>query len=475
MLYSVICGREFKKMTFQPREYQERALDLLQSFREKQQNVLLELDCGLGKRFITYQLVESVYPDTRFVILVHSTSSLDETTHYLSEEYGGVTGFGWLNNRTPSRIRAKILEEKRVIVSTPQILVNTLNRNKNALENANALLINEVDKLVRRMGHRRVLIHPWRQLLEFFADQWVVGMSGTLRDSHVIFDDLQLQIRGELETLREFIPRCELITMEDFAGTDVDQFVAMTDIRIQKVDHPVIQQLCEVMDKKIKEVREQIFAEIREEEPGLIEKLGGNVYQLVTHLPASTELRQQYMGLTLLRKYLFSMTTNRLKKHLWRLEENALKLDKLPAIPPKIMVLPNLVNSSNKSVILCSYIDTVKQITEYLSPSKQMFNLTGRIIDKNKVLAEFKACDKPACLVISPVGERDLDIPQADLLILYDVVNTVKTVYQRLKRIRKGNVVILCYGNTSEEKKVGRLLEKMVSRYPWSLTTTNNI
>ena len=90
-------------------------------------------------------------------------------------------------------------------------------------------------------------------------------------------------------------------------------------------------------------------------------------------------------------------------------------------------------------------------------------------MDKNKVLEEFKHSTKSASLVISPVGERDLDIPQADLLIIYDVVNTVKTVYQRLKRIRKGKIVVLCYEDTSEEKKVSRLLENMARRYPWSI------
>ena len=456
-------------MTFQLREYQEQALALLKLFRERHNNVLLELDCGLGKRFITYKLVEASYPTTHFVILVHSTSSLEETTHYLREEYGGVTGLGWLDNRTPSKLRAKILETNRVVVSTPQILANTLKRNREALERIEAVIINEVDKIVRRVGDRRVMVHPWRGLLELFTDRWIVGMSGTLRDDHVIFDDHQLKIRSELETLREFIPRSELIAMEAFAGTDVEQFVAMTEIRVQKVENAAISKLCGVLDANIKEVREEILAEVREEDPTLVEQLGRDVYRAITHLPASTDLRQRYMSLTLLRKYVYSMTTSRLRKHLWRLEEEDLRLH-LPLIPPKMQILPKIVQHSPKSVILCSYIDTVEQIAQSLKKAgKEVFTLTGRSLDKNKTLAEFKTCNKPAGLVISPVGERDLDIPQADLLIVYDVVNTVKTVYQRLKRIRKGDIVILCYENTSEEKKVTRLLEKMVRRYPWSI------
>ncbi|MFX0212347.1 MAG: helicase-related protein, partial [Candidatus Hodarchaeota archaeon] len=165
------------------------------------------------------------------------------------------------------------------------------------------------------------------------------------------------------------------------------------------------------------------------------------------------------------------------KKHLWKLEDEVLPLENLPYITPKTKILVKLVQNSFKSVILCSYIDMVKQIEQQLIKSgKRVFILTGRSADKNKVLEEFKHSSKSASLVISPVGERDLDIPQADLLIIYDVVNTVKTVYQRLKRIRKGKIIILCYEDTSEEKKVSRLLENMVRRYPWSikLNTTLN-
>ena len=74
----------------------------------------------------------------------------------------------------------------------------------------------------------------------------------------------------------------------------------------------------------------------------------------------------------------------------------------------------------------------------------------------------------PSGFYLGGVGERDIDIPQADLLIVYDVVNTVKTMYQRMKRTRGGTVLTLCYRDTFEEKKVNRLLSEIAKRYPWS-------
>ena len=73
---------------------------------------------------------------------------------------------------------------------------------------------------------------------------------------------------------------------------------------------------------------------------------------------------------------------------------------------------------------------------------------------------------------MTSVGERDLDIPQAKLLIVYDSINTVKTMYQRMKRTRGGLVLCLFYEKTFEERKITRLLREIGERYPWSSIIT---
>jgi ERCC4-related helicase len=104
-----------------------------------------------------------------------------------------------------------------------------------------------------------------------------------------------------------------------------------------------------------------------------------------------------------------------------------------------------------------------------LSKAKvRTFTLTGRVLDKGPVIAQFKAAKPPAALILSPVGERDLDIPDADLLIICDVVNTTKTIYQKMKRTRGGRVVFLTYADTSEVGKVRRLIDNIMQKYPWS-------
>ncbi|MFW9837605.1 MAG: DEAD/DEAH box helicase family protein, partial [Candidatus Thorarchaeota archaeon] len=109
------------KTKYTPRGYQ---IHILNEVEQKEgKPLLLELDCGLGKRFVTHQLVTVKYPNSKIIIVVHSSSSLAETVDYLKGEYGGLEDdLGELSSRVPSGRRAYILKEKRVIVATPQVL-----------------------------------------------------------------------------------------------------------------------------------------------------------------------------------------------------------------------------------------------------------------------------------------------------------------------------------------------------------------
>ncbi|MBY8999044.1 MAG: hypothetical protein KGD60_15060, partial [Candidatus Thorarchaeota archaeon] len=69
------------KTKYTPRGYQTHILE--EVGKRVGTPILLELDCGLGKRFITHQLVAEKFPDSKIIIVVHSSSSLAETVDYL--------------------------------------------------------------------------------------------------------------------------------------------------------------------------------------------------------------------------------------------------------------------------------------------------------------------------------------------------------------------------------------------------------
>jgi superfamily II DNA or RNA helicase len=162
------------------------------------------------------------------------------------------------------------------------------------------------------------------------------------------------------------------------------------------------------------------------------------------------------------------MMPQQLGKFLWKVD--GLDKSHLPVLPGKVKKIAELAQSADKIVVLCSYITTVKTIAKHLTINKvKVFELTGRIFDKNAVLQSFRKYKGKAALIMSPIGERDIDLPEADLLIIFDCVRTSKTVYQQLKRIRGGKGLFLYYDNSYEAKKVNDVIQTILHRYPWSI------
>ncbi|MFW9815161.1 MAG: helicase-related protein, partial [Candidatus Thorarchaeota archaeon] len=141
----------------------------------------------------------------------------------------------------------------------------------------------------------------------------------------------------------------------------------------------------------------------------------------------------------------------------------------LPTVSPKVTSVLRIVVQHRKSVVLTSYLEMVSQVEDVLSKSGlKVLRITGETRDKGEVLKNFREDDDAQVLVMSPVGERDLDLPQADVMIICDTINTSKTMYQKFKRTRGGLVILLAYSGTSEVLKVQRLMNRILERYPWS-------
>jgi hypothetical protein len=460
---------------FDTRQYQEHILRRIQENRDR--NILVELDCGLGKRVLTYKLVTETYPDTRFVITVNSSSSLQETAQYLEVEYGGVEGLGVLSPRVQGPRRIHMLKQSRVVLCTARVLANVLKKGELTPKDFDSLLINEVDTILRRVGQNRVLIQPWSFLLDFFKDRWLIGLSGTLRDDHVVFDNAQLHIRDELQTLAAFFKNVELISMDELAGTDLGDHIKPTVLDIASVHNPVIRATAMVLDNLIQSTRDEIYEVLRNESQELgtaIPQTTRLLHLMLHELPISDDLAEKYSGLLMLRKYLYGMSASSFRRYLHhpvltpQIDTQRMMKD-WPKITPKVQEVVNLSKRAKKTVILTSYLHVVSEVDNLLTQQGvKTYQLTGRVKDKQTVLAEFKEAQSPAALVLSPVGERDLDIPDADLLIICDTVNTTKTIYQKMKRSRGGRVVFLVYSDTSEVPKLRRLFDNIMQRYPWS-------
>lgn len=465
-----------ERTILEERGYQTKILELLHEKLAEQKNVIVELDCGLGKRVLTYLLVQREFPKFRFLVLLHSSSSLFETLQYLQESYGGVTGMECLSSRTPSGLRLKIVQEARVVLATPQVTLNVLKKQKNAANIFDAVLINEVDKFALRQAHTVSLTFPWNKLLPLLLQMkpWIVGMSGTLRDLHIARKGDSYGVIPELQTIMSAIPNPSLILMDDLMDTDVEQYIEPLAIKSQGVNDKSTQALMTELDTLIGATMKQIRNELLETEPEAVKgKSWGEIFPLLPYLLVSTDLSERYNTLTMVRKFVTAMTPWRYRRYL----SEKLGITKgisehLPKQSPKIKKIPEVMKkyNANKSVVLTSYVETAKAIVKHLEALRyETYLVTGQVTNKQVPLEGFRKTGNRAVLVMSPIGERDIDLPEAELLIMHDLIRTPKTVYQRLKRIRGGNVVILFYENTSEAKKVEDVTKTITKRYPWPL------
>jgi ERCC4-related helicase len=337
------------------------------------------------------------------------------------------------------------------------------------------VLINEVDTLVRRTGTRTAIVFPWPTLLMYLQDKWLIGMSGTLRDDHAVFNNEQVQIRRELDTLKEHFPGAEMITMEDLYDTDVEEYLEPTFLTVYTVNDPKVRSISKVIDELIRNTRTDIMNELAEEDNlHLVDGDARRVHLMLERLPITEELKGQYSGLLMLRKYVYAMPPKRFlrmfhsdyMKHYFNVSELRRTL---PEISSKVTRVLKIALKYKKTVVLTSYLEMVAQTKDVLEKAGlNVLTITGEVRDKGEVLKAFREDDDIQVLVMSPVGERDLDIPQAEVMIVCDSINTSKTMYQKFKRTRGGLVILLAYSGTSEERKVSSLMKRILDRYPWS-------
>ncbi|MCK4849660.1 MAG: hypothetical protein KAT16_11565, partial [Candidatus Heimdallarchaeota archaeon] len=340
----------------------------------------------------------------------------------------------------------------RIVAATPQTFANVFEKMSDTEKPVfDVIIINEIDKIVRRQGDSRLLVFPYNTLIPHFIqndEAWIVGMTGTLRDTHVFFDHREdvIKIRDERVTLDKRIPDLQIISMDDIMSTtDVKTYIKYTEIQKEfVVPSKALSTILEHIDLAIKILRENILEEQRAENPTLLEMIPLSQLALVSGMLEANDT-QKYNGLLLTRKYVVSMQVEKYRKFLYRLKKFGIDKSMIYTIPKRNAKIARIIKilvkrpPKSKTVILCSYLDTAHLLVEEVrAKGFSPFLVTGEVRHKAEVLNEFKVFPKKAVLIMTSVGERDIDIPQADMLIVYDVVNTVKTMYQRMKRTRGG-------------------------------------
>lgn len=457
-------------MPIESREYQDYIIDRVSLLVSEESSIILELDCGMGKRVLMYRLLTEIFKEKKVVVFLQTHSSLEETIQYLNEEYGGMEGLSAIKSGYNANYRKHIISSNRVILSLPIVFSNTLQKFPELADDIEIVIINEIDQIVRRVSHRRVLCVPWNKLTKQIENAIFIGMSGTLRDDHLILDENQLHLRKELKTLVEFIPNSSTITIDEFFDTDLEDYIKHTEVHIHPVTDEKTSEVIHMLTNHIKEVKEEIIESVKESSPKDLYQLEKNFYQSLPLISVETELIEKLNRLLLLRKYVYSMPAKTYSNYLIRYGFDKNNLKNIPIISGKELEVLEITKQYQKTTVLCSFLSTVNSLTQILKNNGiTTFQVTGKTRNKNEIIEEFKQSEEQSALILSPIGERDLDIPQTELIIVYDLVNSPKTVYQKMKRGRGGKVFLLFYNNTSEKQKVKNVVSEIAVRYPWSL------
>lgn len=502
------------------RTYQFWIVNALCKAKFDRKNAILELDAGMGKRIIMYMLAR-IFDKERILIVSPSRASVWDMALKFRELSGSDKWFGIIAGGMPKRLKERILLERRVILATPISLARTLEHQK-APPRFDIIIINEVDKFIRRtlrirhinagqyMDKVRLfediikdkgypvkpldesLTYPWNVLRKILPEEafWI-GMSGTLRDEHYVIDNNgRIIIRKELDTIvNKLFPHKELIilTMDTLLErTNLGEYITknLTIIRPLGIEDRQIEIISGAISAEMERIIDQILDRNRELYPSEDTqfKTREKVMNTISALPNTNPLKIKFLRLALARRHIFAGVPSRYVRFLLtpmirRLirehgQENL--EDILPNKSTKIHTIAKITKDwwqrGQSVIILTSFICTALEIVKQLRAENinNVSLLTGKVKNKKRVLERFRSSPQ-SVLVLTPVAERDLDFPEASLVIVHDVISTVKSMYQRIKRARRSLVVILYYKNTFEETKVKILLTRIIKRYPWSV------
>lgn len=495
-----ILGKKLER-----RGYQLWLLAVVARAKNENKNAIVELDAGMGKRIISY-LICRMMSNENILIITPSRASVWDMALTFKELSGNDDWFGVISGGMHKWLKLRNLSEKRVIITTPISLLRVLEKNPNVARRFGIVIINEVDKIVRRIPHivrnmnrcleeeKRggVLVYPWSHLRKYLAENacWV-GMSGTLRDEHIILEKNGLRIRSELETVAEiFFPKKPLIIVT------MDQLIEKTDAKSFIIKNLTIIRPVGIKDSNVKVLVDSITSEIEEVIDKIREyysklyppedtpmKQREKIQRAISLLSPTNPLKIKFLKLALARRHIFAspprvyvkfLSKPMFRRIVQKYSEKSLE-DIIPQKSSKIESISRIckewISLKNNIIIVSSYVRTalyIRKVLEKTCPNANILLLTGRTYNKKRVIKDFKE-KSPSILILTPVAERDLDFPEASLVIIHDIISTIKSMYQRIKRARRSMVMILYYADTYEEKKVNILLSRMIKKYPWSI------
>ncbi|MEX2721991.1 MAG: DEAD/DEAH box helicase [Candidatus Wukongarchaeota archaeon] len=463
-------------------------------------NTLVVLPTGLGKTFILVLVAAlrlQLYGDgfvlilapTRPLVLQHSSTFRD----VLALDEGKIVA---VSGQERPASRSKIYSDAKVVIATPQTVQNDIISGNLRLENCVLLGVDE--------AHRAVGDYAY----VFIAERYV-----NISKNPLIFG-ITASPGSEEEKIREvcnnlFIEQIEVRSEQD---ADVKPYVQRIDTEWVRVELPpkfkrILELLETALKRRYKELKSGGFlnsANVKEVKLSDLLKLQGKIGSEISQTIDFNSKKElfnaisleancvrllrahetvQTQGITPFLRYMNGLLKQSRKKGSSRglkqlVNEHEVKeavflageLEKEKVLHPKVNKVIEIVKKTLKSsstsrvLIFCQLRSTVSVIekilieeevsaSRFLGQAKRENEKGLTQKEQKEILENFKQ-GKISALVATSVAEEGLDIPQCDLVIMYDSVpSAIRAIQRRGRtgRVQAGKVIILIAKDTRDE------------------------
>lgn len=468
----------------EPREYQRK---IFESAREK--NTLVVLPTGMGKTLIALMLSKhriEKFPKQKILFLAPTRPLVQQHFDYfknnLPELYAELEFF---TGKIDAKKRRRLWQDTNIIFSTPQCIANDLKHSRISLEDVSLLIEDECHRCLKNYAYTAVA----RKYMEQASNPLILGITASPG--------------SDRQTIRQICENLEIknVELRSRYSEDVKPYIQELDMDIIKVElnnelKLIIKSIKEMHDKKIDELKNRKLLFTMANKKSLLE-LQGRLVRMVSGgnksfnnlrgLSACSQAIKLHYLLELLETQSIYASHNYMKNLLEQAEKNqsrAVKeitknnnfihsyfsIAKLKEEHPKIAKLKEIIeneienNENAKIIVFSQYRDTGIAITNELNkiPDIKAKNFVGQRITKTsglsqkeqgKVLAEFRE-GLINVIVATSIGEEGLDIPEVNLVILYEPIPSAIRKIQRqgrTARLMPGKIITLIAKGTRDE------------------------
>lgn len=483
----IILKMYIENPLIKPKSIEKRAYQVNISKAAAEQSTLVVLPTGLGKTIIALLVIVDVLQKKkgRILFLAPTKPLVEQHAAFIKEFFVGVKPTVFTGEISPSK-RDVMWEESKIIVSTPQVVVNDLISGRTKLNGFGLIIFDET--------HRAVGEYAYVFIAEKFKekDGLVLGITASPgSDAKRILEICYnlgitlVEIRSEFDP--DVVPYVHEIKVKWIEVTMPLKFADVRKLLKNLLDyyikdlhrHGFLRGKKPVSTKDLLNVQRVIQAKLQ---------AGGSpsLYSAASAQAAAMKVNHalellETQGVSALENYLDRLKKEGMSRGASRAAKAVInhdnfkamirKLKKIEVEHPKVRMAIDVVldqlnrKRSSRIIVFTHYRDTSVLISNELAKFKEVrpvrfVGQASRGEDKGlsqkkqvELIQKFKGGEYNV-LVATSVAEEGLDIPATDLVLFYEPVpSEIRTIQRRGRtgRKRPGRVIVLITKSTRDE------------------------